>query len=83
MQIIKTGTLEQAQIVEAKICENVGIPDGAGTDRWSEIYEHPDGWFYISAPTIAGWGAFTFEQMMAGIDAEVVDYTVEVIINEI
>lgn len=73
MKIIKTETLEQAQGIEAAICQNCGIPDGRGTERWSEVYEYPEGGFYISAPTAAGWGGYTFAQMMAGINADIIE----------
>lgn len=74
MRIIKTETLEQAQVIETAICQNCGLPDGAGTEKWSDINEHPDGGFYFSAPSEAGWGGFTFEQMMAGIDVDIVEF---------
>lgn len=74
MRIIKTETLEQAQEIESAICQNCGLPNGMGTEKWDDVKEFPCGGFYISAPPEAGWAGFTFDQMMAGVNAEVLEW---------
>lgn len=81
MKVLFSEVLEDVQVAEAKICENAGIPDGNGTERWSLINEFEEGYF-ISYPE-NGWGGFTTEQMMDGVtgvtirDITIIDTGVE------
>lgn len=65
MKILFSELLEDVVAADAKICENAGIPDGKGTERWSEVSEFEEGYF-IAYPE-SGWGGLTTEQMMDGV----------------
>ncbi len=61
------GTLAEVQATEAQICTNAGIPNGAGTLRWSVPTETIDSGVYaIEVPTY-GWNGCTYAQMVEGI----------------
>jgi hypothetical protein len=66
MKILFSVLREDVVAAEAKICQNCGIPDGRGTERWSDIKEFEEG-FFIGYPD-NGWGGFTVEQMLDGVE---------------
>ena len=51
---------------EAKICANAGIPNGKGTEKWSDVNKDLNGFYYISNP-VNGWNGCTREQMMKDV----------------
>lgn len=69
MKVLFSEVLEDVVAAEAKICQNAGIPDGNGTLKWSEISEIEDG-FFIAYPE-NGWGGYTREQMLEGVNSVV------------
>lgn len=69
MKVLFSELLADVQAAEARICQNAGIPDGKGTERWSNISEFEEGYF-ISYPQ-NGWGGYTCEQMMDGVSGVV------------
>lgn len=66
MKILFSVLREDVVAAEAKICQNCGIPNGAGTEKWADIQEFEEG-FFIAYPD-NGWGGFTAEQMMDGVE---------------
>ncbi|CAB4213869.1 hypothetical protein UFOVP1454_4 [uncultured Caudovirales phage] len=56
--------------LEAKISSNCRLPNDKGTVCWSSPptkINNQDKWFIIK-PDVDGWGEYTQEQMLAGVD---------------
>lgn len=66
MKILFSVLREDVVAAESKICQNCGIPNGTGTERWADIQEFDEG-FFIAYPD-NGWGGFTVAQMLDGIE---------------
>jgi len=75
-EILRQGasgqTVQEAQDI---ICANCGIPNDR-TMRWSEIYQHADGYEYIGNITNS-WNNIPVEQMLAGITLDRVIIDIE------
>lgn len=66
MKVLFSVLREDVVAAEAKICQNCGIPNQSGTEKWSDIKEFEEG-FFIGYPE-KGWGGFTEDQMMDGVE---------------
>lgn len=60
------GTLEQIQAVDAKMCENCGVPNETGTVNMVNPIQTATPLVY-AAPVVEKWNGFTKEQINAGI----------------
>lgn len=60
------GTLEQIQAVDAKMCENCGVPNDTGTINMVNPIQTAIPLVY-AAPVVEWWNGFTKEQVNAGI----------------
>ena len=62
-------TLEEAQKKVAKLEKELGIPDGKGTERYAEIKEHNNKW-YFEVRTKGAWKANHLLKNLTDLDQE-------------
>lgn len=66
MIILMSENREAVVAAEQQIRLNAGIPDGKGTEKWSDIYEN-SGLFYIIAPQNEGWNGISKAQLLNNV----------------
>lgn len=64
------GTLEEIQAVDAKMCENCGLPS-VGTTNMVKPIETANSGVY-ACPVVERWAGFNKEQINAGINQTIV-----------
>jgi hypothetical protein len=73
IKVLKSEVQSEVIAAESIVCQNSGIPNGLGTERWADVQQHTDGFFYIIAPYDSGWGGVTYSEMMNGVTLPVVE----------
>jgi hypothetical protein len=73
IKVLKSNVQSEVIAVESLIMQNSGIPNSLGTAKWAEIQQHPDGFFYIIAPSESGWGGVAYSEMMTNVTLPIVE----------
>jgi len=73
IKVLKSNVQSEGIAAESLISQNSGIPNGLGTERWADVQQHPDGFFYIIPPSESGWGGISQDQMLSGVTLPIVE----------